>query len=294
MLELTSVSRSFGGLMAVNNVSFTVKAGEIFGLIGPNGAGKTTLFHLITGLTPVSADTVSFDGRTMAGLAPHRIATLGMARTFQNIRLFATMSVLDNVRVPMQAFARTGLVSGLLGLPLSRSQEREMYDRSMDLLQLVGLADKADNEAGSLPYGERRKLEIARALALRPKLLLLDEPAAGMNLAEKEDLSGFIRDIKPRFDLTVLLIEHHVPLPPEVTVDPQRLTDEERDQAGVVRLTDQQLDAIVALDGSSLMRRILGDPVVDAMVAVRRYEHDYYSTLTPQDLTDTFRMAWSL
>ncbi len=212
MLELNAVSRSFGGLMAVNDVGFSVQAGEIFGLIGPNGAGKTTLFNLITGLTPVSCGDIRFDGHNILGLPPHRIATAGMARTFQNIRLFATMSVLDNVRVPMQAFTRAGLLAGLFGLPASRSQEREMLEKSMALLELVGLADKAGDPAGSLPYGARRKLEIARALALKPKLLLLDEPAAGMNLAEKGELSGFIRDIKQRFDLTVLIIEHHVPL----------------------------------------------------------------------------------
>ncbi len=212
MLELNSVSRSFGGLMAVNDVDFSVQQGEIFGLIGPNGAGKTTLFNLITGLTPLSEGRIDFDGKNLARIRPHRIATMGMARTFQNIRLFSTMSVLDNVRVPMQAFARTGLLSGLLGLRASRSQEREMEERSMELLALVGLADKAGLQAASLPYGARRKLEIARALALRPKLLLLDEPAAGMNLAEKEGLSNFIRDIKHHFDLTVLIIEHHVPL----------------------------------------------------------------------------------
>lgn len=212
MLELNAVSRSFGGLMAVNDVGFSVQAGEIFGLIGPNGAGKTTLFNLITGLTPVSCGDIRFDGQNILGLPPHRIATAGMARTFQNIRLFATMSVLDNVRVPMQAFARAGLLAGLFGLPASRSQEKEMLEKSMALLELVGLADKAGDPAGSLPYGARRKLEIARALALKPKLLLLDEPAAGMNLAEKGELSGFIRDIKQRFDLTVLIIEHHVPL----------------------------------------------------------------------------------
>jgi len=212
MLELQGVSRSFGGLMAVNDVSFSVNAGEIFGLIGPNGAGKTTLFNLVTGLTPLSSGRISFDGKDTAGIRPNRIATMGMARTFQNIRLFSTMSVLDNVRVPMQAFARTGLVSDLLKLPRSRAQEREMLERSMALLALVGLDDKARDLASSLPYGARRKLEIARALALKPKLLLLDEPAAGMNLAEKEELSSFIRDIKPRFDLTILIIEHHVPM----------------------------------------------------------------------------------
>ncbi|MDY0227412.1 MAG: ABC transporter ATP-binding protein [Desulfomicrobium apsheronum] len=212
ILSLEGVSRSFGGLMAVSDVGFSVQPGEIFGLIGPNGAGKTTLFNLISGLTPVSAGRISFLGKDILGIAPHKVASMGMARTFQNIRLFSGMSVLDNVRAPMQAFAETGLLSDLLGLPASRAQERRIRDRAMELLGLVGLDSKTHDLASSLPYGERRRLEIARALALRPKLLLLDEPAAGLNLAEKAELSSFIRDLRTRFDLTVLIIEHHVPL----------------------------------------------------------------------------------
>jgi branched-chain amino acid transport system ATP-binding protein len=212
ILQLEGVSRSFGGLMAVGDVGFSVQAGEIFGLIGPNGAGKTTLFNLISGITPVSSGRISFLGHDILGIAPHKVAGMGMARTFQNIRLFSGMSVLDNVRAPMQAFAETGLLSDLLGLPASRFQERKIRDKALQLLGLVGLESKALDVASSLPYGERRRLEIARALALRPKLLLLDEPAAGLNLAEKAELSSFIRDLRARFDLTVLIIEHHVPL----------------------------------------------------------------------------------
>jgi branched-chain amino acid transport system ATP-binding protein len=212
ILQLEGVSRSFGGLMAVGDVGFAVQAGEIFGLIGPNGAGKTTLFNLISGITPVSAGRISFLGHDILGIAPHKVAGMGMARTFQNIRLFSGMSVLDNVRAPMQAFAETGLLSDLLGLPASRAQEKKIRDKALELLGLVGLESKALDVASSLPYGERRRLEIARALALRPKLLLLDEPAAGLNLAEKAELSTFIRDLRTRFDLTVLIIEHHVPL----------------------------------------------------------------------------------
>ncbi|UTF51657.1 ABC transporter ATP-binding protein [Desulfomicrobium sp. ZS1] len=212
ILQLEGVSRSFGGLMAVGDVGFSVPAGEIFGLIGPNGAGKTTLFNLISGITPVSAGRISFLGHDILGIAPHKVAGMGMARTFQNIRLFSGMSVLDNVRAPMQAFAETGLLSDLLGLPASRAQEKKIRDKALELLGLVGLESKALDVASSLPYGERRRLEIARALALRPKLLLLDEPAAGLNLAEKAELSSFIRDLRSRFDLTVLIIEHHVPL----------------------------------------------------------------------------------
>jgi branched-chain amino acid transport system ATP-binding protein len=212
ILHLEGVSRAFGGLMAVGDVSFSVEASEIFGLIGPNGAGKTTLFNLISGLTPVSAGRISFLGQNILGIAPHKVASMGMARTFQNIRLFSGMNVLDNVRAPMQAFSETGLLSDLLGFPASRVQEKEIRDKALELLGLVGLESKAQDVASSLPYGERRRLEIARALALRPKLLLLDEPAAGLNLAEKAELSSFIRDLRTRFDLTVLIIEHHVPL----------------------------------------------------------------------------------
>ncbi len=212
ILQLEGVSRAFGGLMAVGDVGFSVQSGEIFGLIGPNGAGKTTLFNLISGITPVSSGRISFLGHDILGTAPHKVAGMGMARTFQNIRLFSGMSVLDNVRAPMQAFAETGLLSDLLGLPASRAQEKKIRGRALELLGLVGLESKALDVASSLPYGERRRLEIARALALRPKLLLLDEPAAGLNLAEKAELSSFIRLLRDRFDLTVLIIEHHVPL----------------------------------------------------------------------------------
>ena len=212
ILQLEGVSRAFGGLIAVGDVGFSVRQGEIFGLIGPNGAGKTTLFNLISGITPVSAGKISFLGQDILGIAPHKVAVMGMARTFQNIRLFSGMSALDNVRAPMQAFAETGLLSDLLCLPASRAQEKKIRDKALELLGLVGLESKALDVASSLPYGERRRLEIARALALRPKLLLLDEPAAGLNLAEKAELSSFIRLLRDRFDLTVLIIEHHVPL----------------------------------------------------------------------------------
>ena len=212
ILRLEGVSRAFGGLMAVGDVSFSVSPGAIFGLIGPNGAGKTTLFNLVSGITPVSSGAITFLGQDIRGVPPHKVAGMGMARTFQNIRLFSGMSVLDNVRAPMQAFSRTGLLQDLLGLAPSRAQERQILDTAMDLLELVGLKPKARDLAASLPYGERRRLEIARALALRPRLLLLDEPAAGLNLAEKAELKDFIRNLRDRFDLTVLIIEHHVPL----------------------------------------------------------------------------------
>ena len=212
MLEARRLSRNFGGLKAVNDVSFEVREKEIFGLIGPNGAGKTTLFNLITGLTPVSGGTLSFRGETLTGLPPHRIAGRGIARTFQNIRLFKGLSALENVKIPQHCRTGAGLLSGILGTPASRREERRVEEKGWEILELIGLADRAGELAGNFSYGDQRRLEIGRALALEPSMLLLDEPAAGMNAAEKQGLTGFIRELRDRFDLTVLLIEHHVPL----------------------------------------------------------------------------------
>ncbi|WP_043645419.1 ABC transporter ATP-binding protein [Fundidesulfovibrio putealis] len=216
VLSVENLSKSFGGLMAVMGVGFEVAEGEIFGLIGPNGAGKTTLFNMLTGLTRPSSGTVRFMGRDITGMDPDVIARLGMARTFQNIRLFGGMSVLDNVRIPRHALGTSqdgaGLWAGVFGTKAAREHERDALERARSLVDLVGLSDRADAPAASLPYGARRRLEIARALALSPKLLLLDEPAAGMNPSEKQDLARFIRDIRDRFELTVLFIEHNVPM----------------------------------------------------------------------------------
>ncbi len=211
-LAVNAISRHFGGLKAVNQVSFAVEQGEIFGLIGPNGAGKTTLFNMMTGLTPPSSGQVLYEGQDIARLSPHRIAQRGIARTFQNIRLFGNLDVLHNVLIARHLHMRSNLWAGLLGLPAARAEERQARSRALELLALVGLADRTDETANSLPYGDQRRLEIARALALEPRLLLLDEPAAGMNPNEKQVLSDFIRQIHAEFKLTVLLIEHHVPL----------------------------------------------------------------------------------
>ncbi|MFZ5426300.1 MAG: ABC transporter ATP-binding protein [Thermodesulfobacteriota bacterium] len=212
VLSVKNLSKSFGGLMAVMGVEFEVAEGEIFGLIGPNGAGKTTLFNMLTGLTKPSAGTVTFRGEDITGRDPAVIARMGMARTFQNIRLFGGMSVLDNVRVPLHAKKDAGIWANILGLGAARENEREALERARRLVELVGLTDRIGTPAASLPYGARRRLEIARALALSPKLLLLDEPAAGMNPAEKQDLARFIREIRDRFELTVVFIEHNVPM----------------------------------------------------------------------------------
>jgi branched-chain amino acid transport system ATP-binding protein len=212
ILAVDGLSKAFGGLMAVTDVCFEVQEGEIFGLIGPNGAGKTTLFNMLTGLTRPTAGTIHFLGRDISGEKPASIARLGMARTFQNIRLFGGLSVLDNVRVPRHAQDNVGFWGGVFGTAAARRNEREALAKARELVELVGLGGRRDAPAASLPYGDRRRLEIARALALSPKILLLDEPAAGMNQAEKQELSRFIRDIRDRFALTVLLIEHHVPM----------------------------------------------------------------------------------
>ena len=212
LLQATDLRRRFGGLMAVCDVSIEVRPGEIMGLIGPNGAGKTTFFNLLTGMTRADSGTVVFDGHDVTRAKPEAIARLGLARTFQNIRLFGGLTLMDNVRVAGRVQARHGLLSGLCFTPGSRREDEAVTEEAYGLLRLVGLEDRADNLAASLPYGDRRRLEIARALALTPKLLLLDEPAAGLNPSEKLGLADFIRDIKERFDLTVLLIEHNVPM----------------------------------------------------------------------------------
>jgi len=212
LLTVERLCRDFGGLRAVHEVSFAVDEGEIFGLIGPNGAGKTTLFNLLTGLTPVSGGSVSFAGRPLSGLPPHRIAGLGVARTFQNIRLFKGLSALENVKIACHTHTSAGLLAALCGTALCRREEEATDAEARELLLLVGLDTKGDELAGSFSYGDQRRLEIARALALKPRLLLLDEPAAGMNHTEKHELTAFIRELRDRFQLTIILIEHHVPL----------------------------------------------------------------------------------
>lgn len=212
ILEVQALTRRFGGLVAVNEVSFAVESQEIFGLIGPNGAGKTTLFNLITGLIPPSEGKVSCQGESLAQCRPHQIAAKGIARTFQNLRLFGNLSVLENVAIAQHLHYQTPLLQTILGLPPTAQEERATERKSMELLALMGLDNKAEQLAHNLAYGDQRRLEIARALALNPKLLLLDEPAAGMNPSEKGALSQLIRQIRRDFNLTIIVIEHHVPL----------------------------------------------------------------------------------
>lgn len=212
LLTLENVCRYFGGLKAVDRVSFSVDTGEIFGIIGPNGAGKTTLFNLLTGLIPLTSGAIHFQQQSLHQLKPHQIAGLGIARTFQNIRLFPEMSVWENVRMGQHLHAPASFWANLWGAPPVRHAEERLENRAKELLYWVNLYERRHERAGNLPYGEQRRLELARALALQPRLLLLDEPAAGMNPKEKQDLCELIRRLKETFELTVILIEHHVPL----------------------------------------------------------------------------------
>ena len=212
LLQLEDVGVRFGGLRALQAVDLEVKQGEIFGLLGPNGAGKTTLFNVISGLTAPSSGTVRWRGASLAGLSSHHIARLGIARTFQNLRLFSSMSCLENVLVGMHQHARQQPLAALLQTQSFRRRESQLQQQALALLDLFQLEATAHQDAASLSYGDRRRLEMARALASRPQLLLLDEPAAGMNPSEKDELRELIRRIRDQFKLTVLIIEHHVPL----------------------------------------------------------------------------------
>lgn len=210
LLELDNVSKNFGGIAACKNVSFQLEQGAIMGLIGPNGAGKTTIFNLITGVYAPTSGTIRFLGQSLAGLRPDQIVRRGIARTFQNIRLFRNLSVLDNVCIAVDQRLTYPLGHALLRLPAALRREKEIHTQAAHFLDAVGLLDKAQARANSLPYGLQRKLEIARALAQEPSLLLLDEPAAGMNPEESRDLVALLRTIHDRFHLTTLLIEHHM------------------------------------------------------------------------------------
>lgn len=207
MLQFKNISKHFGGLQVLQDVNFEVPTGGIFGLIGPNGAGKTTVFNLLTGLLRPTSGSITFNGESLVGVSPHRITERGIARTFQNIRIFKEMSLLDNVIVGMHKHVHYGVASMLLNLPSCRKAEQEARDHAMELLSWVSLDHKADMEADSLSYGEQRRLEFARALATKPKLLLLDEPVAGMNPSEKTELMEEIINIRNR-GFSIFMIEH--------------------------------------------------------------------------------------
>lgn len=212
LLEMQNVVKRFGGLTAVSNMSFHVEKGEIFGVIGPNGAGKTTIFNLITGVYPVSEGDILFDGQSISGKKPYQIINGGIARTFQNIRLFTGMTVLENILVGQHDHLKAGFLASILHTGAQKKEEKEARKEAMELLCFVGLEQDADRPATELPYGKQRKLEIARALATDPKLLLLDEPAAGMNPNETLELMKTIRFVRDKFHMTILLIEHDMKL----------------------------------------------------------------------------------
>jgi len=207
LLQATNLRKEFGGLMAVFDVSFGVEPGEILAIIGPNGAGKTTIFNLISGVLPPTGGTIHFEGRLLNGLKPHVITSLGLARTFQNVRLFGNMTVLENVMVGRHVKTRCGLLSAAFRLPHARREEERIREQAMEHLARVGLKAKAHLNALSLPFGQQRLLEMARALATDPKLIMLDEPGAGLNRTEKEELDRLIRSIRDD-GVTVLLVEH--------------------------------------------------------------------------------------
>jgi branched-chain amino acid transport system ATP-binding protein len=212
LLEVHGLSKAFRGLQALVDYELRLAPLTIHGVIGPNGAGKTTLFHLLSGFLRPSSGSIAFDGRDITGSAAYKISRMGIGRTFQNIRLFGELSVLDNVKVALQRQVPRSLVGTLVSSPSSRRRERELDDRATELLELFGLAGQRDRAARNLPYGDQRRLEIARAVGIRPALLLLDEPNAGMNPMETQDLLGLIRRLRDELGITIVLVAHDIPL----------------------------------------------------------------------------------
>jgi branched-chain amino acid transport system ATP-binding protein len=212
VLQAAKLGKAFLGLQALQDISIDILPGEIVGLIGPNGAGKTTCFNLLTGFLVPTSGRIAFNGQDITGLAPARVSRLGIARTFQNIRLFGSLSVLENIQAAVQLRVTATLWETFLSTSSFHRKEAEVRARAFELLELFDLADQADQPAASLPYGRQRRVEIARALATQPNLLLLDEPAAGMNSAESEALHRLILDLRKRFALTILLVEHDMRL----------------------------------------------------------------------------------
>ncbi len=212
VLEVTHATMQFGGLVAVNDLNMSIGNNEIVALIGPNGAGKTTAFNMITGVYKPTSGIVSLNTHNITGLKPNKIAEMGIARTFQNIRLFKDLSVEDNVKIGLHNHTNYNMWEGIFRLPRYWKEEKAAHDEAMDLLKIFDMQDLAQHQAGSLPYGAQRRLEIVRALATHPKLLLLDEPAAGMNPTETHELMETIRVIRDKFGVTILLIEHDMKL----------------------------------------------------------------------------------
>jgi branched-chain amino acid transport system ATP-binding protein len=212
LLEVRGVTLRFGGVVALDDVSFDVMPGQVCGLIGPNGAGKTTLFNCLSRLYPCQAGEIRFAGRSLSSLPRHRMAAVGMGRTFQNLALFRSLTVRQNILVGTHCHRRTGFVAHALGLPAVAREEAAQGNRADELIELLALADVAGVTVSELPFGTQKRVELARALAASPRLLLLDEPACGLNHQEVEQLASLVRDLRQRFELTVLLVEHHMGL----------------------------------------------------------------------------------
>ncbi len=210
LLNVQNATMQFGGLTAVKDFNLQINQGEIISLIGPNGAGKTTAFNMITNVYTPTRGKIIFNDTNITGMRQDKITQTGIARTFQNIRLFKDLSVLDNVLIGNHVHIKSNCIEAMLKIPRYKREEKEMVEKSLELLKEVGLEKLKNEKASSLPYGMQRKLEIARALATNPKLLLLDEPAAGMNPTETDELTDFVREIKDKFDLTIFMIEHHM------------------------------------------------------------------------------------
>ena len=210
LLSVDNISIEFGGLKAVQDFSLELEMGELVSVIGPNGAGKTTTFNMLTGIYRPSHGTITLEGELLNGKSPHEFTAHGIARTFQNIRLFGSVSVLENLTIAMELQAKYSLLDAFLRTKKFKAQEKAFRERAMELLRFFEMEDKADYQAKNLPYGEQRRLEIARALATQPKILCLDEPAAGMNPKEVEELVALIRQIREKFSLAIILIEHHM------------------------------------------------------------------------------------
>jgi len=210
LLRTENVTKAFGGLVAVNNVDLTLEEGKILGLIGPNGAGKTTLFNCITGVYPITSGDIYFKGECITKLKQHRIVQKGLCRTFQELRIFKNLTVLQNVLIGMHTRSRGNVIDAILELPGTRAEEKRAKDKAIHYLDLLGLADRAGFKASSLPYADQRRVEVARALAAEPDLLLLDEPAAGMNVNESHTLTEFIKWLNVELKKTILLIEHNM------------------------------------------------------------------------------------
>lgn len=212
ILEVHNIRKEFGGVVAVAGVDFEVQPREILGIIGPNGAGKTTIFNLISGIYPLDSGEIRFQGQRLNGLKAYAIAALGIARTFQNLQIFGNMTVLENVMVGRHTRSHSGFLEAALRLPWARAEENQIQERAMEYLELVGLADYAGRRADSLPFGQQRLLEIARALATEPKVLMLDEPGAGLARRDVVELDDLIRRLREEQELTVLLVEHDMQL----------------------------------------------------------------------------------